>query len=214
MKNSLENPKGYKTDHSIEFLLKEYDRIHTLWMDEGHQAEQRVNFFLTIASAAIGALIIFPQLVNLSSTTLTLAAIGVLGILLLLGINVLNRLNLRTVQQRAFRKSLSEIHNYFASQDKEIGEYIERQKRIYFVPSHKNSFSRFIQNNFTGGLNDLMIVCNALIIGGLILILLTYFGFTPIFIFIGTLLTTILAERLLHIYINFVVTKLRPWLYY
>ena len=47
---------------SIEFMLKEYDRINELWIDENSQAERRVNFFLSIASATIGAIFLIFQL--------------------------------------------------------------------------------------------------------------------------------------------------------
>ena len=210
----MKNQTDYKKEYTFEFLFKEYDRIHSLWMDENHQVEQRVNFFLTIASASVGGLIVISQITALPAISIGVAAEGVLILLLLFGVTVLNRLNLRTVQVRALRQSMQEIQKYFATHDSEISSYLENQKKYYFVADYKNAFFRYIQNSFTGGLNDLMIISNALICGGITLIALISNGFDVKSIAVWTIITILGTERIWRIYSNFVVRKLRPWRLY
>lgn len=210
----MKNQTDYKKEYTFEFLFKEYDRIHSLWMDENHQVEQRVNFFLTIASASVGGLIVISQITALPVSSIGVAAEGILILLLLFGVTVLNRLNLRTVQVRALRQSMQEIQKYFATHDTEISSYLENQKKYYFVPDYKNIFFRHIQNSFTGGLNDLMIISNALICGGITLVALISNGFDIKSIAVWTAITILGTERIWRIYSNFVVRKLRPWRLY
>lgn|GEM_PF-4764726 len=142
------------------------------------------------------------------------AAEAVLFILFLFGITVLNRLNQRTVQTRAFRRSLGEVQQYFAAQDSDIVAYLEKQKAHYFVPDAKSRYSRYIQNSFNGGLNDLMILSNGFICSGIGVVALLRVGYGVWVVSAGALIVLFVSTRLLHLYSNHIVKRLRPWMYY
>lgn len=210
----MQDSSEYKMEYTIELMLKEYDRINELWIDENHQVEQRVNFFITLLSAGIGVLVVIPQVTKSSMNDIATPSLGVLIVLLLFGITVLNRLSLRTVQVRAFRQSMNEIIGFFTKFDVELAEYITRQRAIYDVPDRRNLFFRFIQNSFTGGLSDLVIVSNAVICGGITLIALSVTGYGTILITIAAMITVMITERIFRSYSKFLTDKLRPWKFY
>lgn len=210
----MNSDQNVANSSSIEFMLKEYDRINELWIDENSQAERRVNFFLSIASATVGAIFLIFQLGTLSAEIQRIAVLGILVLFFFFGMTILNRLNTRTVQLRALRNSQHEIQDYFSKRDACIKEYFEKQKSIYFVPRHKCFIMRFIHSSFSGGLDDLMIYCNSFILGGIVLILLLGFGLDKIIIILAFIVTVLIAHKLFKVYCNFMVKSLRPWLIY
>ncbi len=210
----MQDSSEYKMEYTIELMLKEYDRINELWIDENHQVEQRVNFFITLLSTGIGVLVVIPQVTKSSINDIAIPSLGVLMVLLLFGITVLNRLSLRTVQVRAFRQSMNEIIGFFIKFDVELAEYISRQRAIYSVPDQQNFFFRFIQSSFTGGLNDLIIVSNAVICGGITLIALSVAGYETIQIAFAAMIALAITERIFRSYNRFLTNKLRPWKFY
>jgi hypothetical protein len=101
----LMDPKSInERTYGVEFMMHEYERVHTLVLDEIRQSEQRVNFFLTIATTVGGALLLFSQLSTLTLEIKFAAIERILAVLLLFGLITFNRLNSRIVQLRAFRK--------------------------------------------------------------------------------------------------------------
>jgi len=120
----MKSEASSENEKSAEFMLKEYGPLYTLMAGESSQAEQRVNFFLTIASGAIGAVIVLSQISNINAATQ-----GVLVVLLLFGLTTLNRLNVRVVHQRAYSRLLNEIQNYFAAGDPRIADYFNVRRK-------------------------------------------------------------------------------------
>jgi hypothetical protein len=57
----MNSEASQQNNYSSEFMLKEYERLHGLVLDEIRQSEQRVNFFVAISSAAGDAMILFLQ---------------------------------------------------------------------------------------------------------------------------------------------------------
>ncbi len=121
-----------KDDHSAEFMLKEYDRFVQLFIEENRQTEQRVNFFLTIASGAVGVIILISQVSKLSGEILYVATLAVLVVLLLFGLSILNRTVTRIVQNRTYHEILVEVQKYFATRDPEVAAYLEFKKSFAY----------------------------------------------------------------------------------
>ncbi len=210
----MKKKKKPRKSSSSEFMLKEYERIHQLWIDENLQAERRVNFFLTIGSGTIGAVIVIFEFGDLQLLTYQAAIFGVLMVLLLFGITVLNRLNSRTVMIRALRNSIHEVQEYFANKDPEISDYLDRQRKVFYFPDSGRFVIRFFQKSFSGGRNDLMIYCIAFISVGIITLIL-HINISNVFvIIISAILTFFITTRLLRIYCNYMVKVLRPWAIY
>jgi hypothetical protein len=197
-----------------EFMLKEYDRIIQHWLDETRQAEQRVSFFLTLATATTGAIILVSQTSLLPNGLFYVVAQGTLIILLLFGITFLNRLAWRGCQTRAFRQSLIDIQNYFAILDPEVARYLEMQRRIYSGRQHKSTISAIVLGRFGGTLIDTMILGNALIIAGIAAIWLLANGYTTENTVMWVVVTVILSMTILYVY-GYLVRRISwPWQYY
>lgn len=207
----METKKG---THSAEFMLKEYERVCELWVDESHQAEQRVNFFLTITSGGTGAIILVFQLSTLSKEFIYIFAVGVLLVLLLFGVIFLNRLIARTVQVKAFQQSLAEIQDYFGQRDPEIAQYLKKQRGIYQARRYRFKFVSFIFTVLGGGLANIVVLANGLICGGITLLLLSRVGYPIQAIALWTLVTIVLSILFLCIYGLFLKGKMPIWRYY
>ena len=84
----MKEENNLKPTSSEDFMLKEYDRIHQLWIDENLQAERRVNFFLTITSGTIGAIIVIFEIGNIEFYSSQVGLVGVLIVLFLFGLTL------------------------------------------------------------------------------------------------------------------------------
>jgi hypothetical protein len=185
-KTSVANPKNYHTDfsdfqdeghigtsentkssQSADFMLKEYERLYLLKMDETKQSEQRVTFFLTIASAAIGSLVLLAQTSSFAPDKILVLARVTLIVLLLFGITILNRMNARFVQLRTFDQLMSEIRVYFRTSYPELAAYFEKHDKLFQPSNYRFNVTKHVLRRFRGTLNDLVILSNALICGAL-----------------------------------------------
>ena len=182
-------------------------------MDENRQSEQRVNFFLAVTSAAIGALALLSQPTTPNPTFYSVASI-ILLTLLLFGLTILNRLNSRTALVKAFRHTLADIQSQFASQDADIASYLERQKKLYETAKKQNGVTSFLTDSLCGGLADIMILANGLICGAIITVLLSSAEFNIIVVIIGAVGASAGAILLLYLYRSFIMDKLPLWPYY
>jgi hypothetical protein len=108
-----------------EFMLKEHERVYMLMLDESRQAEQRVAFFITMASAVIAAFALLAQTSQIPDQILSPAIQGILIVLFLYGLTTLNRINARDIQNKAYGRLLAQIQNCFAESDPKIKVYIE-----------------------------------------------------------------------------------------
>lgn len=196
-----------------EFMLKEYERIHSLVLDEIRQSEQRVNFFITIASAIGGILVIFSQVSTLPAYIKLTVVEGVLVVLLMYGLITLNRLTSRIIQLRTFRKLQNEIRRYFANRDSEVAAYLEFHDEILKDPElfpKKNKMNLTIARWLRGTLQDLMILTNGVICGGIALAALLNTRLSIPEIIGWTVVTVIGAAIFLLKYHYYMRTKLPP----
>lgn len=196
---------------SEEFLLKEYERLYLLRMDEVKQAEQRVTFFLTIASAAIGLIVVLAQTASLSPDKILAITRVTLIVLLLFGLTILNRMNARIVQLRTFDKLMSEIRGYFRKLNPEIAIYTEKYDKVFQPPSYRFGITKHVLRRLRGTLNDLVILSNALICGGLAFIELYIQGYQSQSLVGLTIAVVIGALVLLYIYFYFFIKRLPPF---
>ena len=209
-KQSVRVEHRNETNHSAEFMLKEYERLHELRMSEVVQSEKRVNFFLTIASATGGAIIVVLEISTLAIETLSTIIQGILIILLLFGLTTLNRLNARDAQLRILRQLMAEIRDYFARQDPDIAAYLSKQRTLQ---EQKQRFAivRIVLARLSGSLTDMMMLSNSLICGGIIFIRLSSMGYPIQSIVIWTIVTVVSSMILLYIYHRLIQNKLRPY---
>lgn len=191
---------------TYDFMLHEYDRVLKSELNELSESERRVDFFLQIASATVGVIVLVTQSPNLpieiTNTTIQI----ILGVLLLFGLLTLNRLNARSAQLRAYSRVTSEIQSYFSLEDPEIMAYIkainEKQK-----PSGKIVP---ILRMLRGTLVDFIIYSNACIISGIVLISLGN-HYANEAVLVGVLITFIGSLIFLYRYHDFMAKKLHPF---
>jgi hypothetical protein len=194
------------TKRTYDFMLHEYDRVLKLELNELSESEHRVDFFLQIASATVGIIVLVSKSPNLpieiTNTTIQI----ILGVLLLFGWLTLNRLNARSAQLRAHSRVTSEIQSYFSQKDPEIMAYIkaisEQQK-----PSGKIVF---ILRRLRGTLVDFIIYSNACISSGIVLVSLGNHYATEVDL-VGVLITFIGSLVFLYWYHDFMAKKLHPF---
>lgn len=150
------------------FMLKEYDRLGRLRAREENQCEQRVSFFLTITSAAVGAAVLLVQTGNMYSKQALSATQGLLFVLLLFGLTISNRLNSRTSKQRAYVELMNEIQEYFVVQDSGLRRYLELQNELLHGPSPPQGVISLLLGRLRGTLTDFMALSNAVLCGGIV----------------------------------------------
>lgn len=182
-----------------EFMLSEYERLSALVLDENRQAEQRINFFLGIASGLIGAVVLITQFSAVNSQAASIAIIGLLTMLILVGINIQNRLTLMSVQHATYVEIMFHIQDYFAARDVEIAQYLSALRYEFARRSQKPPIVRFIANRLRGSLNDLMALVNATLCGGIGLVVSLSQGYSLSIVIWYTVATATLSGALLYL---------------
>jgi hypothetical protein len=196
---------------SAEFMLKEYERLSSLRMDEVKQSEQRVTFFLTIASAAVGLIVVLAQASSFTlGQVLVIARISLI-VLLLFGLNILNRMNARIVQLRTFDLLMSEIRSYFRKSHPELGSYFEKHDRLYMPRNYRFGITTHITRRLRGTLIDLIVLCDALICGGIAFVEFYLRGYRGDLITGLTISVSIVSAILLYMYYYFFMKRLPPF---
>lgn len=194
-------------ERTFDFMLHEYDRIMKLELNELGESEHRVDFFLQIASATVGVIVLVSKSPNLPIEITDATIQAILGILFLFGLLTLNRLNARSAQLRAYSRVTSEIQSYFSQQNPEILTYIKtvNEKR---KPSGKLVP---ILRRFRGTLVDFIVYSNACISSGIVLISLGNHYSIEV-IFMGALITFIGSLVFQYRYHDFMAKKLQPFI--
>ena len=190
----MNSEASQENTHNSEFMLKEYERLHGLVLDEIRQSEQRVSFFVAISSAAGGAMILFLQTQSLP-LIMRLAGIEVvLVILLIYGLITLSRLSDRNVQLRFLWRLQNSIQHYFAKNDPEISEYLKLKEELSapYIPNSKVEKLVFVY--MRGSIHTLVTFTNSVICGGIVLTALTMLNVTySVTVFITIIVTTFSA---------------------
>lgn len=187
-------------------MLEEYKRIGALRLFYDQQGENRGRLFLTITSTSIGVLAVLSQTSNIPHQNLLLFSEILAIVLILFGLNILNRLAARAVQLDTYRHLLEKIQEYFSKRDADISYYIEIQK---------NAFGRkkrlgILGFSLEGTLGDLMMFAISLLVGGLIL---EKFLQTKIELSISIAISVaaiLLSRVLLRIYYEFLKRRISP----
>jgi hypothetical protein len=195
----MSNAKGV----SAEFMLAEYERISSLRSGEITSTEQRFNFFLTIATAAIGAIVVLSQVANLSFQVYSTVMQGLLSILLLFGLTNQNRQNVRSLQIRFYDQQIAKIQDYFAESDTEVVAYLDWQRGLMKRSQPKSRLAKVFLARFRGSLTDLITLSNSALCGGIALVTLSANGNSPQTVTIWTLITFIVAMLILYTYNGF-----------
>jgi hypothetical protein len=214
MSNKISSKSTEQARIDKDFMLREYDRIHQLWLEENKQVEQRVNFFLAILTATVGAIVFLFQSATLSETEAFYASEGILLLILLFGFSILNRLLIRNVQLKVFRAAIEEIQNYFAAQNEELDSYLSKVKKLYRGEIKMNGLYKFFYYLFNGSLTSLMILSNSLICGGIVMVALIFARQPVVNIALWTTIAVLLTSFGFRLYDIKMHSRMVPWKYY
>lgn len=206
--------KKMNKSHGDDFMLKEYDWIHDLWMDENSQCEQRVSFFLIVATGAASALIYIFQSSTSPKENWYLASIGVLFVLFLFGITFLNRINARNVQVSMFTATLKDIQDYFAESDPAITTFLVKQRERYRGSKRRSHFASFMNQILGGSLMHVMVLSNGLICGGMVMLIGAASNLNTYDILLSTTVVTVGSIISLYAYSNYTRKRFTVWRYY
>lgn len=115
-------------NYSVDFMLKEYERLTQIKIDENRQSEQRVNFFLALVTGSIAGIIILSQAEKIEKQYIFTIIQCAQIILLLFGVKLLNKLHMRSLELEKNYILRNNIQKYFAKKDPEIDNYIKLSK--------------------------------------------------------------------------------------
>lgn len=147
--------RGPKTE---EFLLAEYRNLaDSFWRNED-AGERRVNFFITLVTAVIGALVaLATRSSDLGSDTVFAVTVFALLALLAFGIVTLLRMIRRNRVTDEYKRAMARIRALFQAEDDRLREY--------------EPFPRTARKIGSGGLAEVVAVFNALIVAALGIVL-------------------------------------------
>ncbi len=197
------NPEN--NSHTFEFLSIEYQRLQQLHFAEKKDEEKRVDFFISITSAAIAGIIILFSSNKTPSYNLLITEV-ILFLLLLIGLNTLGRIAIATVQSLKIWELRKHIQEIFAKDNDDIKKYINVKDGNN---NHNKNKGTILQNSTT--LRFLVIIINTFLIGTIIFVPLVYFGMNLYCVFLIILPTMVLAWILLSKYYKLLKRKLEPW---
>ena len=170
MDEIMKSKEKMKMDDSANFMLKEYDRLANLVLEENRECEKRVSFFIKIVSAAFGVILILLQLSTIDEGVLSIASIGIMTALLLIGFVILNRLNVRSVQHEAYIQMMVKIQDYFSQFNSDIANYVKGYREIFMQPKYEKQIIYIVSSMFRGNLSGLVIMINSLLVAGITLV--------------------------------------------
>jgi hypothetical protein len=109
---------------AIEFLIAEFNEISQETRRLRQEGVARLNFFVTITSSILGVLIFLSQGKTTSGSSLQVAAIGLLFLILLVGLDTFNFLISRDVSTDLNIRATGRIRRFFSTQSPEIQKYL------------------------------------------------------------------------------------------
>lgn len=197
----------------VEFMLKEYERLSSLKVSEQQQAEQRINFFISIATASVGAVLLLFQISNLVQET-RLAIIGsILMVQLLFGMTLLNRLATRTKQIKIYNRLLGEIRSYFAEHCPQVSAYLKVYSNPLnsYPPTYRFRFLAHLIDRLRGSFTDFMLLTNSLLVGGIFLVILLSLQLNLILVLCATAAVVLISLVLFDFYYEFLKKIISPF---
>jgi len=189
---------------SADFMLAEYERLSSLRQSEITQTEQRFNFFLTVATTAIGAIAVLSQVANFSPQAFSASMQALLSILLLFGLTNQNRQIARTLQIDFYNKQIEMIQDYFAKSDSDIVAFLDWRRNLVKRSQPKLRVTKIILARFRGSLIDLVTLSNSTLFAGLAFVILSAYAVSAESIATWTIVTFIVATIVLNSYNSFI----------
>ena len=198
-----------------EFKLLEYERLHQLSMHEYKESESRVRFFTLLVTGTLSVLTYLHQSIVLSSSLQYTISLACIGVLLLLGFKILDRMIMRNIQIIALNDLRKEIQLMFAEKDPELEKYFAFKARRLSKKQDKRIFPvRILLRNSRNGstLISLMVFINRILIAGLILISLLEIGWPLYLCFIASGLLFFGLSIVFAAYVEAMLQN-EPWAY-
>ncbi len=156
----------------VDYLFHEYERVNTWKLAEEAQGEQRMQFFLTIVSAAAGALVFLASQTSADVVKVNRISQVVLLILFLFGVTLLNRMIARRAKLRAYEGMMRQIEEQFLAIDASLEDYITRKQKSAAGAAQRPMLARMLIRN-RGTLSDFAVIINSLVAGGVVYLQLT-----------------------------------------
>lgn len=153
--------------HSVDFLLAEYGYLGDCFWRNEETGEKRVNFFITLVTAAIAALVALATSKegNLREANVYFITVFALLALLSFGIVTLLRMIRRNLVTDEYKRAMDSIRSLFRGWDEE--------RLQNYQPFEKGKPRRLL----TGGLVDMVALVNSVIVAALCaLFALSYSG--------------------------------------
>jgi hypothetical protein len=176
---------------SQRILLEEFRLLEERYSHYRNHAIERLNFFITAASVAIGGVLVFgSNSSNLPSQYFKIILLITLMLLAIIGLDLYSYLIYRDISTDRTERGLARIREYFISLDPKI--------RRFFVTKSTDGPTRYL--SYTGsGIRRITQVIDGFLLGVIITITLTFTSLIPgliISIGIVTLLLTFLILEL------------------
>jgi len=149
-------PPAVEPRNTDDFLLAEYKNLaESFWHNE-EIGEKRLNFFMTLVTAVIAALVALATKQNdaLPSADVKLIAVYALLALLAFGLVTLMRLIKRNQTTDEYKRGMAKIRAQFCESDVRLASYQPFEKRQRTL--------------FRGGLVEMVAVINSLIVAALV----------------------------------------------
>jgi hypothetical protein len=162
--------------HSEDFLLAEYQHLmNSFWQSE-EVGESRVNFFITLTTAVITALVaIGGNGIPVQDGEVDPIFFWALVASLLFGVVTLGRIIHRNLESHKYLRAANRIRRYFADRDQAILRY------LYYgpyddQPQRKKEWKKWykIFSLGTGGLVEMVALMNSLIVAALFALLIIW----------------------------------------
>ena len=149
-------PPAVEPRNTDDFLLAEYKNLaESFWHNE-EIGEKRLNFFMTLVTAVIAALVALATKQNDALTPADVKLISVYALLALLafGLVTLMRLVKRNRTTDEYKQGMAKIRDQFRESDARLANYspFEKKQRALFA----------------GGLVEMVAVINSLIVAALV----------------------------------------------
>lgn len=170
--------------NSVNFLLEEYKSLQESFLRNEELGERRVNFFITLTTAVIGALAAIWKVSN-DGIDRIFFFLG-LVLVFLFGIVTLVRIIRRNLVTHEYLRALGRIRRYFADTDSAIQRFLAYPP--YDDRPQREKKWKDVLSLGTGGLAEMVSLVNSLILAGIfalagqcrpwwVLVLLGFLGF-------------------------------------
>ena len=149
-------------DHSVDFLLAEYESNRDAFWHNEELGERRVDFFITLTTAVMAALAIREKGILASGGNVESIVFCALGAVLLLGFVTLVRIIRRNLVSHEYLRAVARIRRYFTDRDQQILRHLY-YKPYDDRPQRKKDWNELFSLG-TGGLVETVALVNSIIV--------------------------------------------------